>query len=104
MGIHVTYHAAKRMKERLGIKSSAEKQRMADLAFERGRFVEVQRFEKLGNTSANILLEYKDRVFVFSNHHSLITVLPGNKKSYETKRGLLELAIASEVRTAIALA
>ena len=104
MEIHLTHHAAKRMKERLGIKSLAEKQRMAELAFERGKFVEIQEREHFGTVSATMLLEYKDRVFVFSKDCSLITVLPGTRKAYESKQGLLSLVMARETRTAIAYA
>ena len=104
MEIHLTQHAAKRMKERLGIKSLAEKQRMAKLAFERGRFMELEERERSGKPETAMLVEYKDHVFVFSKERRLITVLPGNKKNYETKQGLLSLAVARETRAAIAYA
>jgi|GEM_PF-4500653 len=104
MEIHLTHHAAKRMKERLGIKSLAEKQRMAELAFERGKFVEIQEREHFGVMDATMLLEYNNRVFVFSKERNLITVLPGNKKTYESKQGLLNLVVTQEAKTAIAYA
>ena len=66
MEIRLTLHAEARMKERLGIKSKNEKQRMAELAYARGKFIEIQERERLGRLSKAIILEYKERLFVFS--------------------------------------
>lgn len=104
MEIYLTHHAAKRMKDRLGIKSKSEKQRMAELAFERGKFVEIQERDRFGVTAKSIILEYQDRLFVFSDDRSLITVLPSEKRCYENKQGLLSLLMARETRSAIAYA
>ena len=100
---NLTRHASKRLKERMGIKSQAEKERIANLALERGKFVKIEEREHRGVVAASVVLEYKDRLFVYSENKSLITVLPESKKSYETKKSLLQSIATKEFRSAVRL-
>ena len=100
----LTNHAAKRLKERLGIKSLSEKQRIADLALLRGKAIRLEQREFDGDLRENILIEYQERVFVFSNNKVLITVLPKEMKYRPDKEGVLRSLSLMEAKKEMAYA
>lgn len=85
--VEMSFHAAVRMKERLGIKSESKRQKLADAAYERG----VRLKDSMGAERAYILKHTKekndnremvlfaDRIFVFAGI-TLVTVLPREEK------------------------
>lgn len=91
-----TKHAGKRMKERLNIKSPARQERMANLALERGKFLTLQERMRQGRRVINMILEYQERYFVFSEDKRLITVLPYRKRAHQSKASLLQFLTEQE--------
>ena len=104
MEMKLTRHAEKRMKERLGIKSSKQRMRMASLALSRGKLVDVEDREWKGSTEARMVLEYGEGLYVFARDLSLVTVLEAKRKKCLSRDEALTGIMVKESRQAIAYA
>ena len=99
---HITIHASKRMKERLGLKSSKRRNRMASLALTRGKVACIEERRTSKGMDHHMILQYQDGLYVFASDLSLVTVIENRHKGYQSKEGMLRSIALKESRKAMA--
>ena len=104
MNITLTRHAHIRMKERLNIKSSKEMERMAFLAFNRGKPVGIEEGEFFGERSSKMIVQFNDSLFIYADSGALVTVIKPEHRSKASRNELLGALSRKEYRKEITIA